>query len=160
MIRLLPVTEENREAILSLQVAEHQRTFVADNAQSLLDARIAIDHGGHAFPFGIYDDDTPVGFLMIGFGVDDAWTDAPAIAYGAYNIWRLMIDRRYQHKGYGNAAMTLALQFIRTFPCGPADQVWLSYEPENATARSLYHAFGFRETGNMDGDEIIAAMEL
>lgn len=160
MIRLVPVTPENRDAILALEVAAHQRGFVADNARSLAEAQLAKDHGGQAFPLGIYDDDTPVGFLMIGYGVDDAWTDAPVIAYDTYNIWRLMIDRRCQHRGYGKAAMQLALDFIRTFPCGKADQVWLSYEPENDVARRLYHAFGFRETGAMDGDEVIAALML
>ena len=97
---------------------------------------------------------------MIGYDVDDTWQDAPAIAYGAYNIWRLMIDSGYQHRGYGKQAMQLALDFIRTFPCGKSACVWLSYEPENAHARALYHSFGFRETGEKDGDENIAALAL
>ena len=32
---------------------------------------------------------------MIGFDVDDYWTDAPTIAKGNYNLWRLMIDKAY-----------------------------------------------------------------
>ena len=50
--------------------------------------------------------------------------------------------------------------FIRTQPCGEAQYCWLSYEPENAVARELYHSFGFRETGEMDGEEVVAVMEL
>ena len=79
---------------------------------------------------------------MIGYDKDDYWKDAPAIADGNYNLWRLMIDKNYQNRGYGKQAVELALRFIRTFPCGKADFCWLSYEPENAVAKSLYASFG------------------
>ena len=125
-----------------------------------IEAYTAITGNGYAFPFGIYDDDTPVGFLMVGYDTDDYWEDAPAIANGNYNLWRLMIDKRYQGKGYGKEAVRLALDFVRTWPCGKADYCWLSYEPENGVARELYRSFGFAETGEYDGEEIIAVLEL
>ena len=43
---------------------------------------------------------------------------------------------------------------------GKAERCWLSYEPENAAARTLYQSFGFRETGEMDGREVISALSL
>ena len=49
---------------------------------------------------------------------------------------------------------------ILTFPCGKADFCWLSYEPENAVAKSLYASFGFIETGEKDGEELIAVLKL
>ena len=97
---------------------------------------------------------------MIGYDKDDYWDDAPAIAVSNYNLWRLMIDNRYQQKGYGSKAIELALEFIKTFPCGRADYCWLSYEPENALAKELYSSFGFIETGEMDGEELIAVLKL
>ena len=160
MLHLQPIDSQNAEAILALSVREEQRGFVASNTDSIIEAYIAITHNGHAFPFGIYDGDVPVGFLMIGYGVDDCWQDAPAIARGNYNLWRLMIDQKHQGRGYGRAALQLALDFIRTQPCGPAEWIWLSYEPENAVARALYHAFGFEETGAWDGEEVIAARRV
>lgn len=160
MITLRPVTPENEADILCLQVAEGQRHFVADNRRSLEEAAACIRAGGHAFPFGIYDGDQPVGFLMVGFGVDDDWPNPPEIAHGSYNIWRLMIDQRCQRKGYGRQALQLALDFIRSWPCGNADCCWLSYEPENVVARELYRSMGFQETGDMDENEIIAALRL
>ena len=160
MLHLQPIDSQNVEAILALSVRVEQRGFVASNTDSIIEAYIAITHNGHAFPFGIYDGDVPVGFLMIGYGVDDCWQDAPAIARGNYNLWRLMIDQKYQGRGYGRAALQLALDFIRTQPCGPAEWVWLSYEPENAAARALYHSFGFEETGAWDGEEVIAARRV
>ena len=160
MLHLQPIDSQNVEAILALSVREEQRDFVASNTDSIIEAYIAITHNGDAFPFGIFDGDVPVGFLMIGYGVDDCWQDAPAIARGNYNLWRLMIDQKHQGRGYGRAALQLALDFIRTQPCGPAEWVWLSYEPQNAAARALYHSFGFEETGAWDGEEVIAARRV
>ena len=143
MLQLEKITGKNVWDILKLCVSEEQKNFVAGNDISIIEAYTAITGNGYAFPFGIYEDDTPIGFLMIGFDTDDHWEDAPIIAKGNYNLWRLMIDKRYQ-----------------TFPCGKAEYCWLSYEPENETASRLYRSFGFVETGEMDGEERIAVLKL
>ncbi len=160
MLRLEKVTGKNVWDILKLHVKDDQKNFVADNDISIIEAYTAIVGGGTAFPFGLYDYDTAVGFLMIGYDTDDCWENPPKIAQNNYSLWRLMIDWRYQHRGYGRAAVALALDFIRTMPCGNAEYCWLSYEPENSCAKHLYHAFGFHETGEMDGEEIIAVLKL
>ena len=160
MIHLERVNGDTIWDILKLTVADHQKNFVADNDVSTIEAYIAITSNGYAFPFGIFEDETPVGFVMIGYDKDEYWKDAPAIADGNYNLWRLMIDKAHQNKGYGRQAVELALRFIRTFPCGKADFCWLSYEPENTVAKSLYASFGFVETGDKDGEEQIAVLKL
>ena len=149
MIHLEKVNGRNVWELLRLRVAEAQQGFVAPNDASLIE--------------GVrkrLDSDTPVGFLMVGFGTDESWENPPAIAENNYNLWRLMIDERYQRRGYGREALRLALDFIRTRPCGPAEYCFLSYEPENAAARALYSSFGFRENGEMDGDEVVAALRM
>ena len=160
MIRLERINGKNVWNILKLRVSQNQRSFVASNDISIIEAYVAQNENGHVFPFGIYDDETPIGFCMIGYGVDDSWTDAPAIAKDSYNIWRLMIDERFQRKGFGKEAMNRILDFVKTEPCGPAETCWLSYEPENTTAKELYHRFGFQETGDMDENKIIATLNL
>ena len=159
MLRLEKVNGKNMWDILALRVAEEQEYFVASNEISIIEAYIAETGNGHAFPFEIYENDTPIGFLMIGFDTDDYWDDVPPIARGNYNLWRLMIDSKYQNRGYGKEALSLALQFIKSFPCGKAEYCWLLYEPENVVARKMYHSFGFSETGDMDGEEIIAVLK-
>lgn len=160
MLRLEAITSKNVWELMGLEVRDDQKNYVADNTVSIIDAYTTITGYGHAFPFGIYKEEIPVGFLMIGFDVDDYWEDAPEIAKGNYNLWRLMIDKTYQGKGYGKDAVRLALDFIKSFPCGPAEYSWLSYEPENEVARKLYGSFGFTETGDMDGEEMIAILRL
>ena len=160
MIRLVKISGKNIWDILKLHVSESQRSFVASNDISIIEAYVAQNENGHAFPFGIYNDETPVGFCMVGYGAEDSWTDAPAVAKDSYSIWRLMIDEKFQGNGFGKESMRLILDFIRTEPCGPAEKCWLSYEPENTAAKALYSSFGFCETGEYDGDEIIAVLEL
>ena len=160
MLKLKKITGRNIWDILKLSVYEAQQDFVASNDLSIIEAYTTITGNGYAFPFGIYEDDMPVGFLMIGFDTDEYWDNAPSMAKGNYNLWRLMIDKNHQKKGYGREAVKLALNFIKTFPCGEAEYCWLSYEPENEVASRLYRSFGFVETGEMDGEELIAILKL
>ena len=159
MISLKKVDSRNVWELLRLSVSENQKEFVATNTESIVEAYTTVAAGGIALPFGIYDGDIPVGFLMIGYG-EIPGEENPPIARGNYSLWRFMTDEKYQHRGVGREALRLAIEYIRTFPCGPAGYCFLSYEPENTAAARLYHSFGFAENGEYDGDEIIAVMEL
>lgn len=77
-----------------------------------------------------------------------------------YSLWRLMIDRKYQGRGLGKQTIDAVMTLIRAFPFGEAKKVWLSYEPENTRARDLYRRYGFVETGEMCGNEIVAVYEI
>ena len=158
-LQLKRVDAKNIWALTALKVREDQASFVASNTVSLLEAYATVTAGKQALPFGVYDGETPVGFLMLGYDALD-WEDEPEIAAGNYCLWRLMIDQRYQGRGYGRRAVELALDYIRTLPCGAAEFCWLSYEPENTAARLLYRSMGFVETGGMDDEEIVAALPL
>ncbi len=165
MIRLENITYKNIWEILDLKVFRSQKNFVASNVESIATAYATHDSGCSAFTFGIYDDDKPVGFLMIGFNeavMYEAFDDveAPESLRNSYSIWRLMIDKKHQGRGYGREAIRLALDFIRTWPCGKAEYCEISYEPENENAAKLYHSFGFEENGETDGDEIVAVLKL
>lgn len=160
MLELKKINRNNIGEILKLEVFDNQKSFVATNNSSIIEAYIAITENNHVFTLGIYNDHTPIGFLMIGFDVNSGDEGAPRIAKGNYNIWRLMIDKKFQGKGFGKKAMDLALEFINTFPCGTAKYCWLSYESDNDIARQLYKSVGFVETSEKDGEEIVAILEL
>ena len=160
MLKLKKINRNNIAEILKLEVFDNQKSFVATNISSIIEAYIAITENNHVFTFGIYKDDIPIGFLMIGFDVNSADKGAPKVAKGNYNIWRLMIDKKFQGKGFGKKAIDLALEFINTFPCGTAKYCWLSYESDNDVARELYKSVCFVETDEKDGEEIVAILEL
>ena len=160
MLKLKKINRKNVGDILKLEVFGNQKSFVAPNNISIIEAYLAIVENGHVFTFGIYNDDAPVGFLMIGFDVNSDDADAPKIAKGNYNIWRFMIDKKFQGKGFGKKTIELALEFINTFPCGIAQYCWLSYESDNDIARQLYQSVGFVETDEKDGEGIVAILKL
>lgn len=169
-ITLEKITYKNYiKAIWGLKVTPKQKSFVASNMCSLAEAYVAITNGGVALPFAICRNKRPIGFLMIGYGANDEDFEGEDPAFvemvkKSYCLWRFMIDKRYQRKGYGRKAMQLALDYIKTFPCGKADACWLSYEPENEVAKKLYASFGFVEQPQFykggEGEEMPAILNL
>ena len=146
IIKLEPIHDNNREAVLALTVREDQ-PFVASNGYSLKEAEETNqEHPGTARPFAIYADDRLVGFCMFAFDPEDEDED------GRYWLWRFMIDKSEQGKGYGQAALQ---EIIKYFKENGADRLFLSTEPENELGLHLYHKAGFRETGIIDGGEAV-----
>lgn len=95
-------------------------------------------------PLGIAVDGRIVGHVM--WAVDEA--------DGSYWIGGLVVDAAHQRRGIGRAAVRALMdRFVATAPNG---QVALSYEPENEAARALYAGLGFVETGELEGEEVVA----
>ncbi len=158
-MELVKINNKNVWKITNLKVNERQTDFVASNSYSIIEAYATIQSGYVALPFGLYENDTPVGFVMIGFGaIGDE--DEPEFFNDSYCIWRFMIDEKYQGKGLGKKAMEAVIRYLKTYPCGEAKCCWLSYKLENTAAKSLYRQFGFEETGDRVGGEVIAVCTL
>ena len=149
-IRLIPVNDDNRDAVLALSVREDQ-PFVAPNDVSLKQAAKAnAEQPGTARPFAICADGKPVGFCMFAFAPEAEDED------DRYWLWRFMIDKNEQDKGYGQAALR---EIIRYFRDNGADRLYLSTEPENEKGLHIYHSAGFRETGAIgDGEAVMMRM--
>jgi diamine N-acetyltransferase len=153
MPEIRSVTKDNWKELSRLKVREDQTHFVASNLYSIAEAQFGEDYEGHwnLHPFGIYEDGgTPVGFLMYGFNFEHPKQQAFII--------RLMVDEKHQAKGFGRFGMQKMLETFR------ADEriqaVGISYEPENEAARKLYASLGFEETGEVVGEEVVAALRL
>lgn len=142
MIRLVPIGPDNwREP---LEVREDQRRFVAEPSKILARAYAYREQRSQARL--ILDGDTPVGMLL--------YHDWPEAAQ--YVFSELLIDWRYQRRGFGTEAARLALDEMRAD--GRWQTVCLCYVEGDEPARRLYEKLGFAHTGEADGDEII--MEL
>ena len=150
-ILLKPIDDTNREAVLKLTVREDQ-PFVAPNDVSLRQADEAnAEDPGVARPFAIYADEKLIGFCMFAFDPEEEDPD------DRYWLWRFMIDKSEQGKGYGQAALA---EIIKYFRDNGADQLWLSTEPENECGVHVYHKAGFKETGDIDDGEAVFALML
>lgn len=153
MVRLEKIDGKNYSQCIRLEVNEKQKAFVASNVYSLAQAYISmVEEDSVLMPYAIYNDEDMVGFVMLEYYEEKGEK--------VYEIGRMMIDKTYQGKGYGRAAMEQAIEIIKGFPCGLADKVNISYMPDNHTAKRLYYSLGFFETGEMEGDEVCAVLEL
>ncbi len=139
MVHLRKITKENFNAVLGLKVAKEQEDYISTVIHSLAQAWVYRDT---AYPFAIYDDDTLVGFVMMGFYE----------AKQQYTLWKLLIDERYQKRGYGRQAVELAKQYlIDNFG---VVEIYLGVHEGNTAAIRLYQSLGFTTTGETDGNQI------
>ncbi len=143
-IELREITQENLEDCLRLQPADAQKAFISPIVYSIAESRVTPDE----VPLAIYEGDELVGFIMYGISPSD----------GKHWIFRLMVDERYQHKGYAHAAVREALRRLREQP--GCDEVRVSYEQNNESGARLYESLGFRPTGETRFGEIVAALRL
>jgi diamine N-acetyltransferase len=141
MITLRDINGDNIYECLDLEVDENQRDFVALNAKSLAEARL---FGEIARSFAIYSDETMVGFVMLDL---DYFADGTKVCA----LWRLMIDKRYQGKGYGKAAMEVVLTYVNGVI--KPNVFRTSVVPGNEAARRLYIGLGFVPNGEFEGGE-------
>lgn len=134
---LRPVTAENFRACLALAVAAGQEEDVAPNVYSLAQAKV----NPLLTPWAIYDravfgrdlgaDDSMVGFCMV------------QLMDGVGFVMRLMIDHRFQRRGYGRAAME---EVMRRWKGNPdVEMIATSVRTGNAAAEALYRSLGFVE---------------
>ena len=152
LLELRPVTAANWNSLIKLKVREDQKNFVASNLYSIAEAQFGFEEEGHwsLSPFGLYLEDEPVGFAMTGLNYHHSNFQGL--------ILRLMVDEKYQGRGYGRAAMESMLGTFRTDEC--VNVVCITYEPENDPARKLYASLGFEETGELMENEVVALLRL
>ena len=153
-IELRDITKKNYFDVLNLEVQPSQRNFIASNSISLAEAYVYDKNGDFIAPLAVYDKEVLVGFVMI------AYDRKIGISKGNYLLFRFMIDQHFQGLGYFKPTMDAVIDFVSSEPAGKATNLWLSYEPENKHARSCYLHYGFKETGQVIEDEIVAIYDL
>ena len=147
MINLQPITSKNDDEICKLKA---DKNLVRHNEGSLADAYIYwAEHGNSPIVYGIYDNETPVGFVMVAYFEDDD-RDNEGIPY--YFLWRMMIDENHQNKGNGREAMKLIIEEVKTFPKGKSNAFYTS--TNGVAALKLYEGSGFVMTGEIRYGEV------
>lgn len=133
-VHLRPVTKDSFDECISLNVAPHQANLVASNMKSLAEAAVNANY----YPLAIYDaavrgHEQPNG-PMVGFAMYE-------ITAGVGFIMRLMIDERYQRRGYGRAALLEVIRRLKLYP--EVELITVSYLRQNVAAARLYESVGF-----------------
>ncbi|HEX2013227.1 MAG TPA: GNAT family N-acetyltransferase, partial [Roseateles sp.] len=140
-LELVEITRHNLSDLLALDAGDGGLQ-VAPNMKSMAQAAVYAE----AWPRGIAVDGALVGFLML---YDPSLTAQPEEP--EFSLWRLMIDRQHQGRGYGGAAVRALIAHVRTRP--GADALQLSYVQDSAgalKAERFYRSLGFAPTGEID----------
>ncbi|MDD6856205.1 MAG: GNAT family N-acetyltransferase [Oscillospiraceae bacterium] len=140
-VTLKCITEDNFLDAFHLKLRKDQEEFVSHPIRSLAQAYV---YRNQCQPFGIYQDEEMVGYVMVIYDYD----------VPEYDIWHMMIDEARQGRGYGKEALKRVLEYIATKPFGESNRVVLTCNQQNIPGLRLYRSLGFQETGNVDEDEI------
>lgn len=150
-VTLREITAATVTAVCRLDVRSEQKGLVAPNAVSIAQAHFE----PAAWFRAICADDEPVGFLML---YDPTRTTAPEEGPATAFLWRFMIDGKHQRRGYGRAALDLAIAHVRSLP--GVERLVTSYVDAPGNAAPLYLAAGFQPTGRVDDGEIVLELPL
>lgn len=146
-ITLKKITDENFDDVVKLSdtLTDYQKKCVAPNMVSLAQAYA---NGKRAWPRAIYLGEKAIGFIMLALWDDDI----PKEDWPAYYLWRFMMAKDYQQKGYGKQALDLILEKCKK------DQIkclYTSCEMEGKQPYQFYIKYGFVDTGINDGEQIL-----
>ena len=139
MLRLVDIDETNFFDARALALEEDQRRFL-DIPLGIL-ARGYVYRDQRARVLAVDDGDEVVGLLLV-----KDMDEEPA----CYDLQQFMIDRRFQGRGYGRAALGLLLDNLQRE--GKYDNVEVCVHRDNAAALALFTGAGFMDTGYVDPD--------
>jgi diamine N-acetyltransferase len=145
-VTLEPVTIDNFETLMDMELPPEQAAYLASNAYSIAQAHYYPDYQARA----VYCDGVPAGFALYDISGNGEM--------GHYAIYRLMVDHPRQSQGIGRAAMGLLLAEIRG--CADARRISICYKPGNANAQRFYASLGFVEIGIDEREEMVAEIRL
>jgi diamine N-acetyltransferase len=149
VVSLHPLTDSNRQAIEALRVSPGQEGFVSTVAQSLAEA--AEHPGAQALYWAVYDDDTPVGFVMIA-------DEVASPEYVPHYLWKLLIDERHQGRGFGRATLDLIVEYFRGRP--RVEALITSAGQGDGSPIGFYERYGFERTGEVSDGEVVLRLGL
>jgi diamine N-acetyltransferase len=144
-VTLREITKENWRHCIALDPGPTSKAFIPSNLYALAESKFSPSF----VPLGIYVEGVMVGFVM--------YNTQPE-ADGSYRIYSMMVDARYQGKGYGTMALRLVIERLRQLP--QCTTVSLEYDRANEQAARLYRRLGFREVAQSATGGMIAHLHM
>ena len=150
------VTEEDKAAVLKLERRPGQERYLGSMESHFEDAI----EDAIACPryWSVHDRDQLVGFVMISDDIPAETLAANDDIVGPYFLWRLLVDRRFQGRGYGAATIDAIVDYLRTKP--NAEVLLTSCKPGDGSPQPFYLHYGFTLTGREMWDEDLLALDL
>lgn len=150
------VTDADRAAVMSLRRGPGQERYLGSMASHFEDAI----EDARACPrmWSVHDGETLVGFVMISDGIPAERLAADDDLVGPYFLWRLLIDERFQARGFGAATIDAVVAYLRGRP--GADVLWTSCKAGPGSPQPFYLRYGFVLTGDVKWGEDLLRLDL
>ena len=131
-----PLNRFTWEKATHLELHDYQEDFLPSVLYSLAQSKFE-----NLFPYGIFDGDALVGFLMYGEFDGVCW------------ISRIMVDKAHQTKGIGRKALSQILEVLRSQP--RCKEIRTSFARQNALAEYFFKSAGFEQIAEGLDKEIV-----
>lgn len=151
-IVLKDITDDNLTEVIKIYdtLSEEQKKVVAPNFYSICQAYTNKDI---AWPKAIYSEEILIGFVML--GLDNYLADE--IDHPVYFLWRFMIGKDYQSKGYGKQVIDILVEKCRQ---ENINYLYVSCHVESIMPYQFYVNYGFIDTNVFDEDEKILKLKI
>lgn len=146
MITLKEVDKFNYEACFTLELEPNQIGNLTSNAISIAQSK----YESHYRTRAIYRNDDVIGFLV--YCHDDDPEDL-----NLYWLFRFMIDKKHQNKGYAAVVLQLLVEEVSALG---GERIFTMHKPSNINAGSAYRKFGFKEIGVLDDGDILLELQV
>jgi len=150
------VTEADKAAVLTLRRGPGQERYLGSMESHFEDA--VTDARACPRMWSVHDEDQLVGFVMISDGIPAERLAADDDMVGPYFLWRLLIDERFQGRGYGAATIDAVVAYLRTRP--DAEVLLTSCKAGQGSPQPFYLHYGFVLTGEVKWGEDLLRLDL
>ncbi len=150
------LTEDDKAAVLRLERGPGQERYLGSMESHFEDA--IEDAIARPRMWSVHDGDQLVGFVMISDGIPAETLAANDDIVGPYFLWRLLIDHRFQGRGYGAATIDAVVEYLKTRP--DAEVLLTSCEHGEGSPQPFYLRYGFTLTGERKWGEDLLALDL
>lgn len=150
MIELKKITEDNFYEVINLKVSEEQEEgkYVAPNVRSIAECWL-YRKNEDVFPYAVYSGEEIVGFLLLDLDEEEK----------EYMIWRMMVDEKYQGRGYGRQIVEAVIEMAKNDP--DYDVLIADFVEGNEGMKYLLESLGFKRTGfDSENDEVLMRLDI
>lgn len=149
-------TEDDVQAVMGLRRGPGQDRYLGSMISHFEDA--IADATACPRMWSVHDGDTLVGFVMISDNIPAETLAEDEDVVGPYYLWRLLIDHRFQGRGYGAATIEAVVDYLRTRP--NAEVLLTSCAAGEGSPQPFYLHYGFEKTGEIQNGEDILRLDL
>ena len=151
-------TEDDVQAVMGLRRGPGQDRYLGSMISHFEDA--VADARACPRMWSVHDAGSGelVGFAMISDDIPAETLAERDDTVGPYYLWRLLIDERYQGRGYGAATVDAIGDYVATKPNGRT--LLTSCADGDGSPQPFYLQYGFTKTGVVMWDEDLLSLDL